>query len=283
MNKILKEPLLHFLLIGAALFILFNQFSGAESRQDTIVIDDSDIDRMMSTWQMQWQRPPTQKELNGLVSQHLKQEVYYREALKMQLDHNDEIVKRRLYQKLEFLMDDIAEMDEPTEEEIKEYYKEHIDKYLHPPQISLTSIYFNPDKREDARADALKALSELPKEPTYATVEEFGDVSFVPALFEKIDANKLGQTMGLDFAESVFDLETGSWQGPLLSGYGVHLVYITDKIDSEEGAWEEVRRRVLIDFSYDRQIDYGEAVYKELQKHYKVVFDFDEDVEIDQE
>ena len=73
MKHLWKEPLVHFLLIGAALFILFNQVGDTSAREDTIVIDDSDVDRLINTWQMQWQRPPTQQELSNLLAQQLRQ------------------------------------------------------------------------------------------------------------------------------------------------------------------------------------------------------------------
>jgi hypothetical protein len=275
MRNILREPLFHFLLIGAAFFLLFNRFGASESREDTIVIDDSDIDRMIDTWQMQWQRPPTQSELNNLLSEHLRQEVFYREALKMQLDHNDEIVKRRLYQKMEFLMDDIAEMAQPTEEELRAYHDAHIEKYAIAPVLSFTAIYFNPDQRPDPEAEASALKKLLPRKiGRDFDTREYGDATMIQPQYWNISESALARNMGTAFAASVFQLDTAVWQGPLPSGYGWHLVYIHDKTGEEIAEWEDVRSSVLIDLQYDWQREYSESVYEELQKNYTVVFEF---------
>lgn len=275
MKKFLREPFLHFLLIGAALFLVFRVTGSGEAREDVIIIDDSDLDRLINTWEMQWQRPPTKEEFSGLLQQHLRKEVYYREALKMRLDHNDEIVKRRLYQKLEFLMDDMAELTEPTEDELRDYYEANKEKYQVSDVLSYTSVYFNPDVRSDARADAERVLDQLPEtvDRDYST-DEYGDASMLEAGYWNISRSALTRYMGTAFTDTVFQLEPGGWRGPLPSGYGWHLVYVFDRTPVESPEWEHVRSRVKTDFMYDRRNAYSDAVYEELQKNYEVVYDF---------
>jgi hypothetical protein len=273
MRTLLKEPFLHFLLIGAVIFLLYHPQRSADRQGQSIVIDDSDIERLAQAWEAQRNRPPTSAELNGLLEQYLKQEVYYREALKMQLDHNDEIVKRRLYQKMEFLLDEADEMDEPDEKELRNFYESHADQYLSQSVISLNMLYFNPDKREDAKRDALESLAKLSGRGPDISDELIGDPPFFPAAFKRVNAVELGRILGSDFAENVLNLEAGSWQGPLLSGYGVHLVYITERMEGQQADWEEVKDRVRSDYIREQTAERNEMTYWELRKKYKIVLD----------
>jgi hypothetical protein len=110
MKKIIKEPLVHFLLIGLGIFILYSLTASKDTSRDEIVISDSDLHHMVEMWKLRWQREPTEEELIGLVSSTIREEILYREALKMNLDHDDEVVKRRLAQKTDFLSNDISAM-----------------------------------------------------------------------------------------------------------------------------------------------------------------------------
>ncbi len=114
MRKILKEPLFHFLLLGALIFALYGIVNRKTDDEGTIIIDDFDINNIIASWEMQWKRLPTDEELKNLIQQNIKQEIFYQEALKMNLDHNDEIIKRRLSQKMQFLSNDLASMNEPS-------------------------------------------------------------------------------------------------------------------------------------------------------------------------
>ena len=127
MKRWLQEPLLHFLLIGAALFALFYQVAEPESVSDNrIVISEADIDRMITLFERKLQRLPTQQELNGLVEAQIREEILYREALAMGLDQDDTIVRRRMAQKVEFMFNDLADAAEPTDEELQRFLERTI-------------------------------------------------------------------------------------------------------------------------------------------------------------
>jgi len=174
MKKLLKEPFFHFIILGIGLFLLFGLVNEKTDSKNTIIINDFDVSSLISKWEMQWKRPPTEQELQNLININIKQEIFYQEALKMNLDHNDEIIKRRLAQKMQFLSNDIAAMIEPTDEVLKDYYKEHADKYLTPTAYSLYQITFSPDKRKDYYNDALKTLKQFP-EANFKEMKQFGD------------------------------------------------------------------------------------------------------------
>ncbi len=115
----LREPLLHFLLLGTGLFVL-SGFLGEPTPSDSrVVVTPGHVERLVETWRRTWQRPPTAQELEGLIEDHIKEEILYREAIAMGLDRDDTIIRRRLRQKMEFLAEDIAAQDEPAEEELE--------------------------------------------------------------------------------------------------------------------------------------------------------------------
>ena len=148
MKKWCKEPLLHFLMIGALIFVLFSIVNNDEMTvsNNKIVVSTDDIERLSSNWSRKWNRPPTVIELQGLVESFIREEVYYREALALGLDQNDTILRRRLMQKMEFLSNDLAELNTPDETALNDYFLDHQDKYELPARVTFTHIYFSRDK-----------------------------------------------------------------------------------------------------------------------------------------
>ena len=276
MKKLLKEPFLHFILIGAAMFLLYGLVNKNTGSKNTIIINDFDVSSIISKWEMQWKRPPTEKELQSLINLNIKQEVFYQEALKMNLDHNDEIIKRRLAQKMQFLSNDIAAMIEPTEVELQKYFQKNSDKYLTPTSYSLYQITFSPDKRKNNFKDAEEILEKFPN----ASFEEMngkGDNLPFSYFFTDINANELGLQLGSKFPEALQNLETNKWLGPVPSGFGYHLVYITNKTEPQLPPFESVKKAVVRDYEYDKQQEIDEAIYQELKKKYDIDIDIKSD------
>jgi len=277
-KKLLNEPLLHFLVVGAALFLLFGAFGNDEDRDYTIVVDDSDIDLLINRWETQWKRFPTQDELQSLFDKFLQEEVYYREALNMSLDHNDEIIRRRMSQKMEFLTKDLAEMTEPDDEALGSYFNERIDKYRFSPIVTFAHTYFSTDTRDDALGDASKMLhSVMGSIPNPDLFEGTGDRISLPTYFEKSDYTYLVRQMGDQFANTVMQNETPGWlEKPVESGYGIHLVYVFEFIDGRTPDLDEVRQKVVQDYKFDLSQDYNISMFKSLVEKYDVVLDFKE-------
>lgn len=272
MKKILKEPFLHFILIGAAMFLLYGIANKNTESKNTIIINDFDVSSIISKWEMQWKRAPTEKELQNLIGLNIKQEVFYQEALKMNLDHNDEIIKRRLAQKMQFLSNDIAAMIEPTDENLKTYYKEHADKYLTPPTYSLYQITFSPDNRKDNYKDALETLKQFPN-ATFDEMKSWGDALPFNYYFEDINANELGLQLGSKFPEGLKKVAIKHWAGPVQSGFGFHLVYITDIKAPTLPDFELIKSRIIRDYEYDYQKEIDELIYTEFKKKYTIEID----------
>jgi hypothetical protein len=152
--KLLREPLVHFLVIGAAIYLLYGLFTEPTPDEDdkTIVVTAGEIEWMQSSWQKRWNRPPTQQELDGLIQQYIRETVLYREALTMGLNQHDQVIRRRLAQKLEFLAKDLVALTPPTDEELRAYFEAHQDRYQAPVLYTFTQVFIDPDKRGDAQA-----------------------------------------------------------------------------------------------------------------------------------
>jgi len=272
MKKLLKEPFFHFILIGAAMFLLYGLVNEKTDSKNTIIINDFDVSSLISKWEMQWKRPPTEQELQNLINLNIKQEVFYQEALQMNLDHNDEIIKRRLAQKMQFLSNDIAAMMEPSDEILEEYFQKNSDKYLIPYSYSLYQITFSPDKRTDNFRDAEEILKQFPN-ASFEEMDGKGDALPFSYYFTDINADELGLQLGSKFSEALQNAATEKWVGPIPSGFGYHLVFITNKTEPQLPSFESVKKAVLRDFEYDNQKEIDEAIYQELKKKYEIEID----------
>lgn len=274
MLKILfREPLLHFLLIGGLLFLLYD-FQNEDIANDRITVSEADIDRLISLWEKKRQRLPTQLELQALIDQHIRDEVMYREALAMGLDKNDSVVRKRLAQKIEFITSDIAASIEPSDKELIDYLKTHPDKFETPAQISFEHIYFNNDKRGvKAESDAQQLLIKLKSTETSIDTRMAGDPFMMGYQHDKINEHDVSRLFGKNFASSLFLLETNVWQGPVASGYGFHLVRINNKTPSKTAELSTVRDKVLIEWQADRRQTLNKAFYENLRQRYDIVIE----------
>ena len=162
-TSVFKSPLLHFMVLGVLVFLLYSFFASRQPREsEEIVVSAQQIELLASMWQKQWRRPPTQQELDGLIQSYIREEVLYRQALSMGLDRDDTVIRRRLAQKIEFLAQDLAAQVEPTDQELRNYFVENPEKFEVPPRITFQHVYINLDQRGDsAETEAELILSEL--------------------------------------------------------------------------------------------------------------------------
>jgi peptidyl-prolyl cis-trans isomerase C len=274
--KWIREPLVHFTILGAVLFLAYamvsDLFAVDQARQ--IVMDEAEIELLADGWQRQWQRPPTADELRGLVDARVREEVLYREARAMGLDVNDIVVRRRMVQKMELLSQDLALLADPTDQELRAFFDENRDDYLVPPRISFSHVYFNVDQRgATVLDDARQSLSDLRSaEPPPVRAPELGDRFMLAYDYRLLAPAEVQRAFGSDFAEELSGLEMG-WQGPIVSGYGVHLVNITERVESRVPEYGEVRDRLVMDFNRMRRDRANEALYEGLSEGYTVEVD----------
>ena len=272
MRNLVKEPLFHFLAIGLALFLLFavaGDFGG--ERDDAIVVSEAQLERLVTTFERQWRRPPTQDELTGLVEALIREEVLYREALRLGLERDDTIIRRRLAQKMEFLSEDLASSIQPDEEALRKFFAEHPERYEDPLRVSFTHIYFNEDARNDAAGDARVVLAELQEaEVSPGRAPELGDRFMLQYDYPDKSEAEIGRHFGGEFAAAVMALEEPGWHGPLRSGYGLHLVHLQGRQPASMPAFEEVRERVVSDFEVDLRERANDAFYEGLRRRYRI-------------
>jgi len=272
MKKVFKEPLFQFIGIGICLFILYGLVNKQTDSKNTIVINDFDVSNIIASWEMQWKRSPTEKELQSLIEQNIKQEIFYQEALSMNLDHNDEIIKRRLSQKMQFLSNDIAAMVQPTNKELEDYLIKNQEKYLIPYSYSLYQIIFSPDRRKNNYNDAAETLLQFPN-ATFEEMKNWGDQLPISYYFEDVTANELGLQLGSKFPEAIIDKDLNKWVGPIPSGFGYHLVFITHKNKPKLPELKDIKKEVTRDFEYDYQNELDENIYQEFKKQYDIQID----------
>ncbi len=271
MRKLLKEPLFHFLAIGAFFFFLYGLLNPAP-KENEISIDDNLINELIAKWELQRNSQPSLEELVGLVDQYVEQEVLYQEALVMNLDHNDDVVKRRLAQKLEFISDNMSAALQPTDDILKNYYNKHKENYQKPSVYSFKHVFFSDDQRKSAEADAKIALRS-------GSPESKGDPLDLPFEYRNEDGVKIARDFGGIFEIALDSLSLNMWDGPLKSGYGYHLVYIFEKQPSGYFSFEEVRENVLVDYNFDASKDFKEKLIASLLKKYSIDLDI-EDVKL---
>jgi hypothetical protein len=240
--QFLREPLVHFLAIGAALFVLSGLLGGATDDSRRIHVDAARIDQLAQIFTAQWRRPPSADELEGLVAQHIEEEVLYREALALGLDRDDTIVRRRLAQKMQFMLEDTTPPPTPADADLESFFESHRADFRTPPFLTFTHVYFSSDRRPDAEAVARATLAGL------AGVErapERGDPFMLRHDYADVSRDDVARLFGAEFADRLFELTPGSWQGPVRSGYGWHLVRVLDRTVPPEPAFADVREAVL--------------------------------------
>jgi peptidyl-prolyl cis-trans isomerase C len=276
-KRFFKEPLVQFLLIGACIYGAFALFGTPQEdpAENRVHVDAARIEGMISQWESRWKRPPTRQEIEGLIESYVKEEILYRQAVTMGLNEEDPITRRRMAQKLEFLTSDLASAVQPAEGELEQYYADNAATYRAPDRTTFIQAFFNPDERKDATIEDAKAELEKLRtagKPDLATLEA-GDRSMVKNHFASADQTDIARQMGGGFAESVMKLEPGQWHGPVLSGYGVHLVYV---FEMEKGAAPEfaaVKAKVLQAWSDEQRKQFNVKFIESLKSRFEIVID----------
>jgi hypothetical protein len=264
-----REPLLHFVLIGAALFLFYDFVGRGDSEVPTpkrIIVSSGQVEQLVANFERTWSRPPTLKELDALVEGHVREEVFYREALSLGLDRNDAVVRRRLRQKMEFLTDTAADILEPTVGELEAYLAANAQTYRSGPQLAFEQIYLGETPDPDSVTLSLKALRIDPvADPT-----ALGKSTLLPARLDLSPPQAVDGMFGQGFFERVAEVSPGAWAGPVDSAYGVHLVRVLDSQSARMPRLEDVRAAVLRDWKAAKTQEIRESYYAQLRERYVV-------------
>ncbi|MBB3020495.1 hypothetical protein FHR70_003581 [Microvirga lupini] len=269
--RLLKEPLLHFLVLGGLLFAAHAAVAPSEDKAPSasaVRITEADADWLKEMWTRQWRRPPTAEELTRLVADHIREEVLAREAKALELDVGDTVIRRRLAQKMAFLLDDTLQVAEPPEAELRTMYGARPDLVRTPPRVSFTQVFFRREQGADRARATLAALTGGSAMP-----EEQGDGILLGDSFADQDEQALDNLFGPTFAGAVFALPFGRWAGPVESSYGLHLVKVTAVSPPEARPFAEVRGKLAEEWRRQRQEATQDQLLKGLIQKYRVAVD----------
>ncbi len=275
MKSVVREPLVHFLLLGALLFLWFEWQGGSGGPGSSqIAITRGLIDHLASGFSRTWQRPPTDAEVKGLIDDYVREELATREALAMGLDRDDTIIRRRLRQKFEFLVEDAAESSPPTDEELRAWVEGHPDSFRIEPQVSFRQIYLSADRRHaSASADAEKLLATLQTGGPGVATADMGDPSMLPAEQPLVPLSDVARSFGDAFAQKLAAIEPGQWTGPVESPYGVHLVLVRERVAGSAPEFSTIRPLVEREFLTERRKAAIEGLYARLLEKYTVAIE----------
>jgi len=268
-----REPLLHFLLIGVALFLLYHFVNRGEpsTASREIVVSEARVEALAENFAKTWMRPPSAEELKALVDDYVAEEVFYREAVAMGLDRDDTVIRRRLRQKMEFISEDVASSAQPTDEELQAYLTQHAEKFAQPPRFTFQQVFLSGERRGNAaRRDAERILAELRAGHGTTIPQQLGDPTLLPPGMDSATAQEIENTFGTDFAAEVAKAPVGQWTGPLPSGYGLHLVRVERREAGSAPALAQVRPLVRREWEAEQRKKTNEAFLAQLRGKYEV-------------
>lgn len=271
LRKLAREPLVHFFAIGAALFLFFQWKGGAGPGSYRIVLTRGQIEHIVAGFTRTWQRPPSEGELKGLVDDWVREEIAVREAMATGLDSDDTVIRRRLRQKLEFLIEDAVDSAPPTDVELQAWLEAHGDAYKREPEVALRQVLVGHAGDPTVDATARRLLARLEKSGPKADVASVGVATMLPSDIERSSKSDLARLFGDGFAEAALRLPLGRWAGPLESGYGLHVVFVTERKEGRLPALAEVRQAVERDLMAARHKQRLDAMYERLLARYAVV------------
>jgi hypothetical protein len=271
-RRLLREPLAQFLLLGGLLFLYFQWRGGSGGPGSTrIVITPGMIEHLTSGFARTWQRPPTDAELKGLIDDYVKEEIATREAVDMGLDRDDTIIRRRLRQKLEFLVEDAAGAAAPTHAELQAWLDKHPESFRAEPQVAFRQVYVNPERHgANFRADAEKLLARLRAAGPDASIDRLGDPTMLPVEQPLEPLREVSRSFGEEFAQELMKIEPGRWTGPVESPYGLHLVLVGERLAASLPELSTVRPQVERELTAERRKKELLALYERLLEKYTV-------------
>jgi len=274
-KRLIREPLVHFLVLGALLFGWSAwQGGGGGAGSNRIVITPGVVDYLAAGFHRTWRRAPNELELKGLIDEHVKEEIAAREALAMGLDRDDIVIKRRLRQKLEFLLVDDAAAAPPTDAELRAWLEKHPESFRVEPTLAFRQVLLRPERRgASTTADATKLLSKLRAAGPEAATQDLGDASMLPAETPLQPLREVANSFGQEFADALMKLAPGQWSGPVESSFGLHLVLVRERTDGAAADLTTVRPLVEREILAERRKAELQALYERLLSKYAVSID----------
>jgi hypothetical protein len=271
MRRFLTEPLVHFLALALAIFALYGALDrNAAPLGDDIVVTGAKIEQLAGLFAKTRQRPPTTSEIKGLIDDHVKEEILYREALALGLDKDDTVIRRRLRLKMEFLSQAQSESVTPTEAELEAFLKGNPDRFRIDPTLAFRQILLSPERRgETIEQDVASVLEVLRAKPD-SDPATLGDPTILPPELPPTRKTSIGQIFGASFAEALAQTPPGIWAGPVKSSFGLHLVHVVESQPGRPATLDEARDSVAREWTNERRRQIEEAQFADRLKRYRV-------------
>ena len=270
-NKLLREPLLHFFALGLLLFVLYAAVSGTSGPdEDEIVVDAGRIAGLRSAFEATWRRPPTDAEMESAIEAFVREEILYREGVAAGFDRNDPVIRRRVAQKMSFVADGMVP-EVPDEAALNEWLQDNIEDYEIPARLAFRQVYIDPQRHPNDLETVLEqTLADL---VAGADPGSLGDSTLLIGEFSSVSSVDVARNFGGEFTAALEQTETGSWQGPVRSGYGLHFVFISEYIPASEPTLDDVRAAVERDLLNAQSQQINDAFYEALRERYKVIIE----------
>jgi len=266
LSRLAREPLVRFLLIGAVLFAGMQAIRSVE--RPVVRIDAAELDQLAAYWEAQTGRRPNKSELAGIINDRIDEELLAREALRLGLDKNDMIIRRRLAQKMSFATDDTPAR-EPTEAQLRAYYQATAARYAAPERVSFQQVFFSGDRPNGGAAKA--AAQALERAEEAGREDPSGDPFLFPLAYQDVNLPDLVRDYGTAFVKTLETARLGAWAGPVISPYGWHLVKVTARRPGAATAFEAVRDQVRDAYLSERRESGRAAFMQDLHRRYRVV------------
>lgn len=266
MRRILREPLAHFLAIGALMFALYAVVSDRNRAPGTIVVGQGQIDMMTAVFERTWQRVATPDEVKRLIDDYVREEVFYREGVTMGLDRDDPLIRRRMRQKIEFLVESLRGIPEPGDASLQAYLDAHSERFASPVRVTFRQVFLG----TAADANTMRLLPQLNKLGDSNAAADMGRQTQLDARMSLASSTDIARTFGRRFAQALGSIPLGAWRGPIASDYGLHLVRVSERVEQRAPLLGEVRERVKRDFLRDEMAAATEKYYAGLRARYVV-------------
>jgi hypothetical protein len=273
-RRLLREPLVQFLLVGLVLFGAWQLVKPAHAARDApnrILITEDDLKQMAVGWAAQGLPPPSPQQMKELIDARVREEVLYREALALGLDKDDAIVRRQLARKMEFVAEDLSKLEEPKPEELHAWYEKTRSRFALPPRVTFRHVYFSPDRRgANARADAAAALTQLSGKPIDASVG-VGDPFMFQSFYGDRSVEVLAKEFGPAFSRALVAVAPGAWAGPVESGYGWHLVFIDSMTPQHIPEFDVIEQEIRNAWVEEHREKTRASMYESMRSRYEIV------------
>lgn len=263
-----RSPLVVFLVLGAVAFAVERWLDAAGAGR-VVMVTEEQLGAIQERWAAQWGRPPTGRELEGLIDEAVREEILYREAQRRGLDRDDPIIRRRLAQKMTFLLEDSAETPAAAAGDIETYYADHAERYREPRRTTFRHVFVSRERRADAAREAAALLRQV-RAGAADGWRQLGDPFVLLREYADRTDQEIAELFGGGFAMALPSMAAGTWHGPVESAHGLHLVEVVGRAEPRLPALDEVRDRVAEDLLESRRRDRHEAALRTLRERYEI-------------